>query len=205
MSPTGANMTVGNTQQFSFTSLDQFGNPINATVNYSTSNSSIATVNNTSGLVSAISAGNVIITASNGSVTGSASIIVTAVSTPAPSTSSSGGGGGGGSCATSWNCSEWSLCTNSIQTRVCNYPSNWCTPKTVKPTQTQTCVLTTEPSTTIPQTTPQTTVKGSSGITGAITGTSSPVNPTGIVLMSLTALGIIGTFVYRHFRTYFRK
>jgi hypothetical protein len=68
----------------------------------------------------------------------------------APSSSSSSGGGsssssgsgsrGTGYCATEWTCSEWSTCSNNIQTRTCSYPSNFCTPRNAKPSETQTCI-----------------------------------------------------------------
>jgi len=75
VSPSTANITVGFTQQLNATSLDQFDFPIVATINYTTSNSSVATVD-TDGLVTAIADGNATINASSGSVSGTSTITV---------------------------------------------------------------------------------------------------------------------------------
>jgi hypothetical protein len=61
--PKSANLTVGSTLQLNGTCLDQFGLPINVSVSYSSSNLSVATVNSTSGLVTAVGSGNVTINA----------------------------------------------------------------------------------------------------------------------------------------------
>ncbi len=82
ISPLLANVVIGFPLQLSATHLDQFGNPIATNIYYASSNPSIATVNPTNGLVTAVSSGNAIITASSGSVSGSADITVT--SSPAP-------------------------------------------------------------------------------------------------------------------------
>jgi len=71
---------------------------------------------------------------------------------------SGGGGGGGGSsvtttltkpnggsalwCSTEWECTDWSECTNKIQTRTCSYPSDKCKPEVDKPLQAQSCETT---------------------------------------------------------------
>jgi hypothetical protein len=48
---------------------------------------------------------------------------------------------GGGYCTTEWTCSEWSACENGAQTRTCNYPINFCAPRTEKPIESVTCVV----------------------------------------------------------------
>jgi len=65
--PTSANLTVGLTTQLNATSLDQFGMPFAATILYNSSNVSVATVD-VNGLFTAISVGNVNITAYSGNV-----------------------------------------------------------------------------------------------------------------------------------------
>ena len=67
LAPTSANLTVGNTQQLTATKLDQEGNAISANLIWTSNNPSVATVNS-NGLVTAVSAGMAIITASSGSV-----------------------------------------------------------------------------------------------------------------------------------------
>lgn len=52
---------------------------------------------------------------------------------------SSGGIGVGGPCITKWNCTEWSSCTNSTQTRTCSYPSYYCAPTSPRPALAQAC------------------------------------------------------------------
>lgn len=78
VSPSTANITVGATQQLNSTSLDQFGAPFTTTITYTSSNSSVATVNS-SGLVTAIAYGNATINASNGGVSGTSVITVETV------------------------------------------------------------------------------------------------------------------------------
>ena len=66
--PTSANLIVGGaTQQLTASTFDQSGNPITATVTWTSSNSAIAKVS-TTGLVTAVAAGTASITASNGTV-----------------------------------------------------------------------------------------------------------------------------------------
>ncbi|MFA5764459.1 MAG: ice-binding family protein [archaeon] len=55
-------------------------------------------------------------------------------------TSGGGSSSGGGYCLTEWECTEWSACTNNIQTRDCSYMENWCEPKEDKPITSQTCI-----------------------------------------------------------------
>lgn len=52
-------------------------------------------------------------------------------------------GGGGGACTTNWECSAWSICSaDGTQTRTCSYPTNYCTPGSAKPVETQSCTPT---------------------------------------------------------------
>ncbi len=85
-----ASMTVGgctaaigtaspsNTCTVSVTGVDQFGAAFTPTsVTYTSSNTSIATVNSTSGLVTGVNAGTVTITATSGTITATKSVTVT--------------------------------------------------------------------------------------------------------------------------------
>jgi len=57
-----------------------------------------------------------------------------------PATTSPGGGGGGGaSCATTWNCTQWSLCINGSQTRNCAKIKPACSVNTTEPSEVQSC------------------------------------------------------------------
>jgi len=76
LSPTSANLTVGSALQLNVTSLDQFGLPIVANISYTSSNSSVATVNATSGLVTAVASGSAVITATSGNVNATSVITV---------------------------------------------------------------------------------------------------------------------------------
>lgn len=64
---------------------------------------------------------------------------------PAPIVSSVATGGsaniGGGSCTTDWTLGEWSTCVNGTQTRTVSYPTGYCAPVTLKPVETQTCIV----------------------------------------------------------------
>lgn len=53
---------------------------------------------------------------------------------------SGGSGSGQSSCMTQWSCSNWSICENNIQIRVCSYPQNYCLPTSQKPTTSQNCI-----------------------------------------------------------------
>ncbi len=64
---------------------------------------------------------------SNGAIaTVTDSFELTAVPPSSPGSSGASGGGGGGSsgstitCSYNWDCTPWSLCSNNLQTRVCN-------------------------------------------------------------------------------------
>ncbi len=71
--PVSVTFATGSTQQMNAEGFDQFSNPIVATFDYVTDNSSIATVD-TNGLVTTFTVGTVTITASNGTVSASSTI-----------------------------------------------------------------------------------------------------------------------------------
>ncbi|MFZ3060713.1 MAG: DUF2341 domain-containing protein [Candidatus Methanoperedens sp.] len=76
VSSSSALMVAGATQTFTATPKDQFNNPINATVTWSSSNTSVGTINPDTGVFIAKAAGTTVVTATNGSVSGSASVVV---------------------------------------------------------------------------------------------------------------------------------
>jgi len=82
LSPLSASLSTGATRQLTPTSLDQFGSPIVTTINYTSSNLSVATVN-ASGFVTALALGNSTITATNGVIGGASIIYVTGIACPA--------------------------------------------------------------------------------------------------------------------------
>lgn len=81
VSPATASVASGSTQTFTAAPKDQFGNPIIATVTWSSSDTTVGTISS-SGVFTALKAGTTKITATSGQVSGSASATVTAVPTP---------------------------------------------------------------------------------------------------------------------------
>jgi hypothetical protein len=80
ISPLSANLVVdGATQQLTATKLDQRGNPIAATLTWTSSNDAIATVSS-AGLVTPVAPGTANISASSGSITSSAPSVITVAS-----------------------------------------------------------------------------------------------------------------------------
>ena len=77
LEPLASTLQIGGTQQYTATITDQNGRPMNATLVWSSSNENVARVDQ-SGLATAISAGSATITASVGSVSGSATMTVEA-------------------------------------------------------------------------------------------------------------------------------
>ena len=73
--PLSASIVVGGNQYLSATTMDQFGNDYVANVTWSSDNPTVATVNASTGLVTAISDGTANITASSGSVVSNSSKI----------------------------------------------------------------------------------------------------------------------------------
>ncbi|MEK6927931.1 MAG: ice-binding family protein [Nanoarchaeota archaeon] len=200
-----SNITIGTNYQLNATVLDQFGYSMNETINYTSSNTSIATVNATTGLITAIDLGNFTITVTSGNLTNSINMTVTASppiiiaeTTPTPS---SGGGGGGGSCSTQWTCSDWSVCSNGQQTRTCTYKTNFCTPTLAKPLQTQSCLTNLSLNTTdstLSTSENESLFGNGGGITGAVIGGGS--GPTRTAIIALIVLGLLGiVLVVRYF------
>lgn len=84
VTPSAPSVVVGGTQQMTAVTLDQNGNPITATVGWSSSNTAVGTINATSGLFTAVSVGTTTVMAMSGTVMGSATVSV--VTTPPPTT-----------------------------------------------------------------------------------------------------------------------
>lgn len=83
ITPTSAEVAVGSTQGFTATPKDQYGNPISATITWSSTNTSRGTVNPTSGTTTtftALSEGSAAVRAQSGSVTRDAAVTVTSAS-----------------------------------------------------------------------------------------------------------------------------
>ncbi len=78
VSPMTASVLVGSTAAFTASPRDQFGSPITAAVTWSSSNTGAGAVNASTGMFTALAPGITTITASNGSVSGSAAVSVTA-------------------------------------------------------------------------------------------------------------------------------
>jgi hypothetical protein len=167
LSPNTPTLTVGSTLQLSVTNFDQSNFPIAATINYATSDSSVATVDTTSGLVTAIAPGTATITATSGTIIATSLITVIPPVTPTQSSSSRGGGSSGTGI--------W-IGSSSIT------PTTTTATATKTPTPPTTTTTTTHPTTT---TTPPTTTN-SGGITGAVTGSAAGHNKhskVGIILL----------------------
>jgi len=75
VAPVTVLLNTGKTQALTAVTLDQGGNPFNATVTWSSDNPSAATVDPVTGLVTAIGAGTANITASNGSIISNDSVV----------------------------------------------------------------------------------------------------------------------------------
>ena len=89
VSPATSSVVVGNTQTFIAAPKDQNGNAITASITWSSSNQNVGTINANKGVFTAITAGTTTITATSGSVYGTATATVTTVTptiTPTPST-----------------------------------------------------------------------------------------------------------------------
>jgi uncharacterized protein YjdB len=86
LSPQTPSVTLGNTQQFTATTFDQFGSPMTATIAWSSGNTSVGTIDST-GLLTSIAAGTTTITAASGAVNNSTTATVTLqIDTVAPTT-----------------------------------------------------------------------------------------------------------------------
>lgn len=104
------------------------------------------------------------------------------------------GGSGGNYCTTEWNCTEWNLCSNEIQTRTCSYPQNFCTPLTAKPLESQSCI-TINNALTVNSSSNKENIKT---ITGAIIGTTKNTFNLQVLLIGLGVLivGVLGYFIF---------
>ncbi len=78
LTPTSANVSVGSTKQLNATGMDQNGNIIVTTINYSSSNLTVASVSST-GMVNALAIGTTTITARNGTINDTSIIEVTEI------------------------------------------------------------------------------------------------------------------------------
>jgi hypothetical protein len=85
VSPATATLDVNGTQAFTATTLDQNNNTVNATVTWSSSNTTVGTID-AAGSFMALAAGTTTITATNGTVSGTASVTVNSANS-APGTS----------------------------------------------------------------------------------------------------------------------
>lgn len=209
-SQTSANVNVGSSLQLNATGYDQYNHVISAVIgNYISSNSSVVTVNSTTGIVTAVSVGNATITATSGEDISATTIInvetvPVTVDTTSPSSSSSGGGssdgasgGGGIFCSTQWTCSDYSVCSNGIQTRSCSYPTNSCTPNFARPIESQSCTVSISDTTNPISSNPTT---GGAGITGAaISDNIKKVGSSGWIIVILLVAGI-GALVFVLFK-----
>ena len=83
LSPTSAHLINGSTKQLSATSFNQFNSSMATTISYSTSNSTVATIN-ASGFVTALVAGNTTMMARNGTINGTSIIFVTVIPSTCP-------------------------------------------------------------------------------------------------------------------------
>ncbi len=123
------------------------------------------------------------------------------VTTPTPTSTSNGGGGGGGGsqCLTNWTCSDWSVCSNNIQTRTCNRIRSYCYAG-AQPALNQTCTTpvifaVNNTTNTLTNNSATATGNGDSGITGAVTGsvgTGKGLGATGWAILVLIGVGIYG-------------
>ncbi len=77
VTPEFVSVVVGGTQTFTAKTLDDFGNPIVATVTWNSSNTTVGTVNAATGVFTANAEGVTTITAASGGVSGTATVTVT--------------------------------------------------------------------------------------------------------------------------------
>ena len=123
------------------------------------------------------------------------------VTTPTPTSTSngnSGGGGGGSQCLTNWTCSDWSVCSNNIQTRTCNRIRSYCYAG-AQPALNQTCTIPVNSQNNNESNSGASTSATSSGsngagagITGAVTGAlkNAGINSTVLAVIVLIGVGI---------------
>ncbi len=78
VTPSTTSVTPGDIVNFTATPLDQSGNPINATITWSSSNITVGSIDVITGMFTAVEPGNATITATSGTITGTANVTVTA-------------------------------------------------------------------------------------------------------------------------------
>lgn len=117
--------------------------------------------------------------------------------TPVAAAAAVSSGGGGSGCLTQWTCTGWSACgADGVQTRTCGYASGFCAPASVKPAETQSCVLTNTPTANSEGNTETTT--GGAPITGFfVFGENGSLNSRGIGFLVIIVAMIAG-FMYRN-------
>lgn len=98
ITPANSSVTVGNNQQFTASTSDQFGSTFATTTTWTSSNTSVATINFSTGLATGVAVGTVTITASStgSSVFATTTLTITAVPPSPPGDGGRGGGGGNG-------------------------------------------------------------------------------------------------------------
>lgn len=107
--------------------------------------------------------------------------------TPIQTTSSGGGGGGGSSCTTEWICTNWSTCSNNLQTRVCEKEKESCDAG-IKPIESQNCTVLLNEDVKEEKIEDDEFSNIKPGITGAATGTfTKPI----IIIPALFLIGVI--------------
>lgn len=77
ISPLNPSVAINTDQQFSATPLDQYGNPIAATVTWSSSNTYVGIIDPNTGMFSALRTGTSVITASSGNISKTTTVTVT--------------------------------------------------------------------------------------------------------------------------------
>ncbi len=84
VAPSSPTIAANATQQFTATGADADGHPVTATFTWSSSAPTVATIDAVTGLATGIAAGDATITATSGTVVGTATLHVTAVTPPPP-------------------------------------------------------------------------------------------------------------------------
>ncbi len=76
VSPASKSVLPGTVVNFTASSLDQLGSPINATISWSVNDTMVGTIDPATGMFTAVAPGNVMISATNGTITGTANVTV---------------------------------------------------------------------------------------------------------------------------------
>jgi hypothetical protein len=113
----------------------------------------------------------------------------TATTTTTPVATSSSGGGG---CFTNWTCSDWTSCSNNVQTRTCSKVKSYCYAGT-EPALTQSCTSAAAGTTPTAGTTPVN-EETKEGITAKV---SSSVWVWAVVIVLVVFVGFIVSYVIK--------